>query len=135
MVPRCYHAVALLSGKPLVAIWSNMTGSSTMMTKMLFLLFRLLRVSLLSPRVFNIFLLKLRGAPKIDLPLSKFSLVNSVLISLFLILTLLVRGTKTVVLEGAVLEEERPYPKPVQSEADFCMLITSSIFALEVLPN
>ena len=61
LVPRCYHAIALLSGKPLVAIWSNMTGSSTTMTEMLLLLFRLLRVSLLSPRVFNIFLLKLRG--------------------------------------------------------------------------
>ena len=60
LVPRCYHAVALLSGKPLVAIWLSMTGSSKMMTEMLLLLFRLLRVSLLSPRVFNIFLLKLR---------------------------------------------------------------------------
>ena len=60
-----------------------MTGSSTMMTEMLLLLFRLLRVSLFSPRVFNIFLLKFRGAPKIDLPLSMFSLANSVLISLF----------------------------------------------------
>ena len=60
LVPRCYHAIALLSGKPLVAISSSMTGSSTMMTKMLLLLFRLLRVSLLSPKVFNIFLLKLR---------------------------------------------------------------------------
>ena len=61
LVPRCYHAVALLSGKPLVAIWLSMTGSSTMMTEMLLLLFRLLRVSLLSPRVFNIFLFKLKG--------------------------------------------------------------------------
>ena len=61
LVPRCYHAIALLSGKPLVAIWSSMTGSSTMMTEMLLLLFRLLRVNLLSPRVFNIFLLKLKG--------------------------------------------------------------------------
>ena len=60
LVPRCYHAVALLSGKPLVAIWSSITGSSIIMTEMLLLLFRLLRVSLLSPRVFNIFLLKLR---------------------------------------------------------------------------
>ena len=48
-----------------------------------------------------------------------FSLANSVLISLFSILILLVGGTKTVVLEEAVLEEERPYPKPVRSEADF----------------
>ena len=55
----------------------------------------------------------------IDLPLSMFSLANSALISLFSILTLLAGGTKTVVLVEAVLEEERPYPKPVQSEADF----------------
>ena len=48
-----------------------------------------------------------------------FSLANSVLISLFSILTLLARGTKIVVLEEAVLEEERPYPKPVQFEVDF----------------
>ena len=53
----CYHAVALLSGKQLVAIWSSMTGSSTMITEMLLLLFRLLRISLLSHRIFNIFLI------------------------------------------------------------------------------
>ena len=70
LVARCYQAVALLSGKPLVAIWSSMTGSSIMMTKMLLLLFRLLRVSLLSLRVFNIFLLKLRGCS-----LDRFTLV------------------------------------------------------------
>ena len=43
LVPRCYHAVALLSGKLLVAIWSSMIGSFTMMTEMLLLFFRLLR--------------------------------------------------------------------------------------------
>ena len=48
-----------------------------------------------------------------------FSLANSVLISLFSILTLLARGTKTIVLEEAVLKEERPYHKLVQSEVDF----------------
>ena len=48
-----------------------------------------------------------------------FSLANSILISLFSILTLLAGGTKTVVLEEAVLEEERPCLKHVQSEADF----------------
>ena len=48
-----------------------------------------------------------------------FSLANSVLISLFSILTLLAGRTKIVVLEEAVLEEESPYPKPVQSEAYF----------------
>ena len=61
LVPKCYHAIALLSGKPLIAIWSSMTSNSIMMIEMLLLLFRLLRVSLLSPRVFNIFLFKLRG--------------------------------------------------------------------------
>ena len=70
-----------------------------------------------------------------DLPLSIFSLANSVLISLFSILTLLAEGTKTVILEEAVLEEERPYPRPVQSEANFCMLSISSSFALEVLSS
>ena len=61
LASRCYHAIALLSGMPLVAIWSSMTGSSTMMIEMLLLLFRLLRVSLLSLRVFNIFLIYFRG--------------------------------------------------------------------------
>ena len=69
----CYHAIALLSGKPFVAIWSSMTDSSIMMTEMLLLLFRLLRVSLLNPWVLTFFLSNIRGALKIDLPLSKFS--------------------------------------------------------------
>ena len=51
------------------------------------------------------------------------SLANSVLISLFSILTLLAGGTKTVVLVEAILKEERPYPKPVQSEADFFLTV------------
>ena len=33
--------------------------------------------------------------------------------------TLLARGTKTVVLVEATLEEEKPYPKHVQSKANF----------------
>ena len=96
-----------------------MTGNFTMMTKMLVLLFRLLRVSLLSSRVFNFFLILLRGAPKIDLPLSMFSLAKSVLTLLFLISTLLAGETKTVELVEAILGEEESYPKPVQLEADF----------------
>ena len=44
-----------------------------------------------------------------------FSLAKSVLTSLFLISTLLLEGTKTVVLVEAILEEEKPYPKLVQS--------------------
>ena len=90
-----------------------------MMTEMLLLLFRLLRVSLFSPRVFNIFFLKFRVAPKIDLPLSKFLLAKSILTSLFSISTLLLRGKKIVVLVEAILEEEKPYLKPVRLEADF----------------
>ena len=48
-----------------------------------------------------------------------FSLAKLVLTSLFSISTLLLEGTKTVVLVEAILEEEIPYPKPVRSEADF----------------
>ena len=96
-----------------------MTGNFIMMIEMLLLLFRLLRVRLLSPRVFSFLLILLGGAPKIDLPLSMFLLAKSVLTSLFLISTLLLGGTKTGVLVEAILEEERPYPKPVRSEANF----------------
>ena len=96
-----------------------MSSCSTVMTKMLLFLFGLLNISLLSPRVLNLFLISLRGAPKIDLSLSMFSLANSFLNSLFSVLTLLARGTKTVELVKAILGEEKSYPKPVQSEADF----------------
>ena len=96
-----------------------MTGNSTMMTEMLLILFRLLRVSLLSPKVLAFFLSCLGGVPKIDLPLSMFSLAKSVLTSLFSISTLLLEGIKTVVQVEAILEEGKPYPKPVQSKADF----------------
>ena len=96
-----------------------MSSYSTVMVEMLLLLFRFLSVSLLSPRVFNLFLIKLRGAPKIDLPLSMFSLAKTILTSLFLDSTLLASETKTVVLVEAILEEEKSYPKPVRSEADF----------------
>ena len=43
----------------------------------------------------------------------------SVLTSLFSISILLLGGTKTVVLVETILEEEKPYPKPIQPEADF----------------
>ena len=89
------------------------------MTEMLLLLFRLLRVSLLNFRVFSFLLILLRGDPKIDLPLFMFSLAKSVLTSLFSISTLLLGGTKTVVLVKAILKEEKPYLKLVRSEADF----------------
>ena len=90
-----------------------------MMIEMLLLLFRLLRVSLLSPRVFNFFLFLLRGAPKIDLHLSMFSLAKSFLTTLLSVSILLVGGTKTVVLIEVILGEKKSYPKPVRSEADF----------------
>ena len=96
-----------------------MTGNTTMMTEMLFLLFRLLRVSLLSLRILASFLSSLGGSPKIDLPLSKFSLTRLILTLVFSISVLLAGGTKTVVLVKAVLKEEIPYLKPIRSEADF----------------
>ena len=107
MVSRCSHAVALLSGYPLIAIRLSMIGCSIVMTEILLLLFRLLRVSLLNPWVLTFFLSNIGGALKIDLPLSKFSLANSVRTSLFSILTLLAERTKTVVLAEAILEEEK----------------------------
>ena len=61
------------------------------------------------------FLSFLRGVPKIDLPLFMFSLAKSILIFVFSISTLLARGTKTVILIEVILEEKRPYPKPIQS--------------------
>ena len=66
------------------------------------------------------FLSSLRGAPKIDLPLSMFSLAKAVLTSLFSYSTLLTGETKTVVLVDAVLVEailgeKKSYPKSVQS--------------------
>ena len=48
-----------------------------------------------------------------------FSLANSFLTSSFLVPTSLVGGTKIVVLVEATLGEEKSYPKPVRSEADF----------------
>ena len=48
-----------------------------------------------------------------------FSLVNSFLTSLFSVSTLLAKGTKIVVVEVAILGEEKSYPKPVQSKVDF----------------
>ena len=48
-----------------------------------------------------------------------FSLAKSFLISLFSVSILLAEGTKTVALVEAILGEEKSYPKPVRSEADF----------------
>ena len=96
-----------------------MTESSIMMTEMLLLFFRLLRVSLLALGFLASLLSSLGGAPKIDLPFSMFSLANSFLTSLFSVSTLLVGGTKTIVLVEETLGEEKSYPKPVQSKADF----------------
>ena len=96
-----------------------MSSCATVMTETLLFLFGLLSISLLSPRFLISFLSSLGGAPKIDLPLSIFSLANSFLTSLFLVSTLLVEGTKTVVLEVAILGKKKSYLKSVQSEVDF----------------
>ena len=53
------------------------------------------------------FLSSLEGVPKIDLPLSMFSLAKTVFTSLFSNLTLLVEETNTIVLVEAILEEEK----------------------------
>ena len=95
-----------------------------MMTEMLLLLFRLLRVSLLS----------LGGAPKIDLPLSKFSLANSVSTLLFSILILLAGETKTVVLVEALLREEKSYPKPYDQKQIFECLASHQALHLKPSP-
>ena len=87
-----------------------MSSYATVMIEMLLFLFWLLRVSLLSLGFLVSFLSSLGGAPKIDFPLSMFSLAITVLTSLFSKLTLLVGGTNTIVLEEAILEEEKSYP-------------------------
>ena len=89
------------------------------MTEMRLFWLRLFVINLLSPRFFSLFLFKLRVAARIDLPLSTFSLATLVLNSLFLELTLLVGERNTVVVEDAILGEEKSYPKPVLLEADF----------------
>ena len=96
-----------------------MPCSYIMVTEMLLFLFRLLVISLLCPKVSSPFLSNLRGSPKIDFPLSMFSLAKTVLTSLFSELTLLAGETNIVILEEAVLGEEKSYPKPILSEADF----------------
>ena len=76
-------------------------------------------VNLLRRRVSSIFLFNLRGALRIDFPLSKFSLAISILISSFLELTLSAGETNIVVLEETILGEENSYPKSVLSKAAF----------------
>ena len=96
-----------------------MSSCATMMTEMLLFLFGLFSISLFSPRVLDLFLIKLRVAPKIDLPLSIFLLANSFLTSLFSVSILLAGETKIVVLAEAILGKEKSYPKPVRLDADF----------------
>ena len=48
-----------------------------------------------------------------------FSLAKSFLTTLLSVSISLARGTKIVVLVEAILGEEKSYPKPVRSEADF----------------
>jgi len=82
-----------------------MSSRSTMMTEMLLLLFRLLVIALLSPRVFSLFLSSIGGAPKIDLSLFVFSITKTDFISLFLDSKILAGETNIVVLEEAILEK------------------------------
>ena len=89
------------------------------MIKMLVFLFILLVINLLSPRVSSLFLSRLGGALKIDLPLSTFSLAISVSQLLFSELTLLASEINTVVLEDAILGDEKLYRRPVLLEIDF----------------
>ena len=65
------------------------------------------------------FLSTLGGAPRIDLPLSLFSLAILVLHSLLLELTLLAGETNKVVLDETILGEEKPYLKLILLEAAF----------------
>ena len=96
-----------------------MSSCATVMTETLLFLFGLLSISLLSPRFLISFLSSLGGSPKIDLPLSIFSLANSFLTSLFSISILLEGKIKTVVLAEAILGEKKSYPKLIQSNVDF----------------
>ena len=97
-----------------------MSSFTILMIEMLFFfLFWFLSISLLILGFLTTFLSSLGGSPKIDLPLSMFSLANSFLTLLFSVSSLLVEGTKTVVLVEARLGEEKSYPKLVRSEADF----------------
>ena len=62
----------------------------------------------------------LRGAPRIDLPLSMFSLASSILVSTFSEISSLADETNTVLLEEAILGDiENSYPNPILSGADF----------------
>ena len=96
-----------------------MSSCAIVMTEMLLFLFGLLSISLLSPRFLISFLSSLGGSPKIDLPLSIFSLANSFLTSLFSISILSEGKIKTVVLAEAILGEKKSYPKLIQSNVDF----------------
>ena len=89
------------------------------MTKMWLLLLRLFIIVFLSPRVPSLFLFNFRGAPRIDFPLSKFSLAISVLASLFSASLSLAGETKTILLKEAILGEENSYPKLVLSRVAF----------------
>ena len=91
-------------------------------------LFKLLSITLLSPRVFSFFLSKLKGCSYV---LTSYHNLTS----LFLDSISLIGETKTVILEEAVLGEEKSYSKLVRSEADFCILSILSSFTLEVLSN
>ena len=69
------------------------------------------------------------------LPLFRLLRVSLFSHSILNFLLILLGGTKTVVLVEAILEEEKSYPKHVQSEANFYMLSISSSLALEALSS
>ena len=80
-----------------------MSSNSIVMIEMLLILFRLFSIALLSPKVFSLFLIKLRGCSYDRLPLPMFSPAKTVLTSLFSDSILLAGEAKTVVLKEAIL--------------------------------
>ena len=133
LISRRDHVIAHLSGQPLVAIRSSMPTAPQQWQKCCFFCFGFWEFPFLVLRFLASFLSCLGGAPKIDLALSKFSLANSFLTTLFSISILLAGGTKTVVLVETILGEEKSYPKPIWSKANFWRLSISSSLTLEVL--
>ena len=64
LVPRCYQVVALLSGKPLVAIWSSMIGSSQWWQRCCFFCLGFWDLAFLALGFLTFFFSSLGGAPK-----------------------------------------------------------------------
>ena len=90
-----------------------------MMIEMRLLLLRLFVVFFLVLRFLVYFFSTLGGAPRIDLPLSKFSLAISFLASLFSTSLSIAGETKAILLEKVILGEENSYPKLILLEGAF----------------